>query len=231
LKKAEILMNVILVNAYQFGQKKIIRYTEQKKTEDEILNIKSFDGEILRSWGKNNKALLQIPIESTLANIFCGTPCIFHLFQKPFAQLKTWVDILNDRENFQVVLFPNTEKINNQSCYVLEATQKSSNFKYTLWIAPERGFMPVKSILTLKHAKYLFITEYKKFEQIWFPVSGKVEGLVKNEEGEILVHGIIEFEITDIEINKGIEDSFFQINFPKGTEVYDERTGINYIVK
>jgi len=38
-------------------------------------------------------------------------------------------------------------------------------------------------------------------------------------------------ELQNIEINKGIPDSFFQIKFPPGTKVWDERTGVSYIVK
>jgi len=203
----------------------------EKKIGDKVVNVVSFDGEVIRVLGKNNKALIDVPTESILMNVFCGSPCLLHLFQIPFFQFKPWWEILNDRENFITSVSQTIEKTKSQSCFVVEIIQKNSDFKYILWIAPDKGFRPIKTIMISKHTKYLFTTKYEKFDRVWFPISGKVEGEVRDDDGEILVHGIIEFELKNIEINKGISDSFFQIKFPKGTKVYDERTGVSYIVK
>ena len=130
-------------------------------------------------------------------------------------------------------------KVDKKECYLIKSTvQKEGGiFRYTFYISPYYGFLPVK-ILVETENKYGYTESeinntYYKFGDIWFLERSEVKNSLNFEKYNKEYKGNAEYkvELKNIEINKGIPDSFFQIKFPPGTKVYDERTGVNYIVK
>jgi len=184
-------------------------YREKKeKGKDTPHTIVSFDGEVLRIWGNNNKAIIKVPTDKDFLNSFFITV-----------------------------------GINSHPCYLLEIIWKGKEvgpyyIEYQLWIDYKRGFRPIKMIEAIKDKngnpslKDVIEVELEKFgENIWFPIKGKIEGWVYDEKGGIRAHTIYELTLKNIEINTGLLDTFFKIQFPKGTKVYDDRTGVNYNVE
>ena len=130
-------------------------------------------------------------------------------------------------------------KVDKKECYLIKSiVQKEGGiFKYTFYISPYYGFYPLKISIEIEN-KYGYTESqinntYRKFGNIWFLERSEIRNSLNFEKYNKDYKGNTEYkvELKNIEINKGIPDSFFQIKFPKGTKVYDERTGVSYIVK
>ncbi|MGB9677065.1 MAG: hypothetical protein ACPLZ9_00455 [Candidatus Ratteibacteria bacterium] len=227
-------------------------YYERKKTGDFSDVIVVFNGEILQVLGGNNKGAIQTPTERQIRNAFLSskfTP--FHLLNFLSLSEKPITDVLektNQIKNLKIT----EEILNGEGCYLLDfifvdeiiykGIKGKQVYKYSLWLNKNKGFLPVKKIETWLQdensgKKYVEgiteVTEIKKFEddRIWFPIKAKQDGKVYNEDGSIRTHVLWEIKLETVEINKGIPDNFFEIKFPKGTKVWDERTGVTYEIK
>lgn len=144
--------------------------------------------------------------------------------------------------NPQAKVLSEKEYIEEDECFVVylekfwkkgdSRYERRHGFGYKIWICPEKGFFPRKIEIWIPGRKkplYIFgPIVLKKFKgDIWFPIKTDiVYPFAKKSE-----YSKQTIEYTDIKINQGIKDEEFGIKFPKGTEVYDERTGIEFIAK
>lgn len=85
-------------------------------------------------------------------------------------------------------------------------------------------FLPLKIHVDTPNTEFIYIIEYTKKGEIWFPEKVKMEGISKNEKRKL--GGVIIYE--DIKVNEEISDEIFNPVFPKGLEVYDAISGISY---
>jgi outer membrane lipoprotein-sorting protein len=220
-------------------------YREKKeKDKNTPLSIVSFDGEVLRIWSNNNKAGIKVPTHKDFVDCFFITVGPLHLFKILRYLEKPLLTILEkEKGNITVNLSDKIEYINGHPCYLLEIIWRGKEIgnyylEYQLWIDYQRGFRPIKMTEAMKdkngnpHLKSIIEVEIEKFgENFWFPVKGKIEGWVYDEKSGIRAHTTYGLILKNIEINTELPDTFFKIRFPKGTMVYDDRTGVNYTIE
>ncbi|HUT84054.1 MAG TPA: hypothetical protein VMX95_05355 [Thermodesulfobacteriota bacterium] len=94
-----------------------------------------------------------------------------------------------------------------------------------IYFSVDHGFTPVK--FEYFNGRNLSATvqvlELQKVaEGLWFPKKGRISN-VSSPRAWV-------YEANDITINQGLKKSYFDIDFPPGTEVQDEITGLRYIV-
>jgi len=223
-------------------------YYEIKDNNGKTKSICTFDGKILQVWGANKKAIISVPQEKKIQSTFFNsrfTP--FHLLYLLSGTEKPIFELLEEKDKIKNLRIYEKE-MKGEECYVVEFAYVErfpfnskiweEVYEYTLWLDKNKNFLPLKKIMIWKQQGEISlkiittdITLQRFNDKIWFPVKAMQEGYVYNKGGEVRSHVITKMELQNIEINKGIPDSFFQIKFPPGTKVWDERTGVSYIVK
>jgi len=215
-------------------------YREKRNEDGEISYIVSFDGEVLRITGDNKKGLIKIPTESDLRRAFLNpVHSPLSLFKIVRLENKPIYSFLIEKEKNKTLEPIKKTKVDKEECYLIKSTvQKEGGiFRYTFYISPYYGFYPLKISIETEN-KYGYTESqinntYRKFGNIWFLERSEIRNSLNFEKYNKDYEGSTEYkvELKNIEINKEIPDSFFQIKFPSGTKVWDERTGISYIVK
>lgn len=137
-----------------------------------------------------------------------------------------------------ITVRPELETINGASCTVLEARNiiiGGFNQSLLVWIDTARDYHTMKfegyrhkrsKHPYKKNALYTQIDNIslKQANGFWFPVSGSCRHfhrkMFRRKPGTL-----IRLKIETIQINQGIDDNEFRIQFPSGTAVYDEFTG------
>lgn len=212
------------------------------REDEKVSYIVSFDGELLRIVGDNKKALIKVPSENEINMAFFNpttSPLSLCDVIKKFEN-EPMEEFLSEKAKDKKIELVEEIKIGQDKYYLVKATVRKgiALFKYMFYIAPNYGFRPTKIIIETEN-KYGWANStieniYHKYGNIWFLKSSKIkssldfEAYSKDYKKSTTIQ---EVELENIEINKGIPDSFFQIEFPKGTKVYDERTGVTYEVR
>lgn len=102
------------------------------------------------------------------------------------------------------------------------------------WIAPSRGFAPLKMRLTIdlpedkRIIQELTDVKLKQVDGAWMPVQCAV--LTFNPQAPEIWQ-VCEFEIDEIECGVEYPDDLFVLKFPPGKDVYDKITGLVYRVR
>jgi len=220
-------------------------YMEQFGKKGERKVVASYDGEILRVWSNNKKAIIEIPTNQKLRGVFSREFSPYNLFDLVPGEMQSFSEFLSQKSENKRVKLSGMEMMDGRKCYKIEVEKFFPETKMRdisrIFICPEFGFRPLKIEGELLNkngrivSKGLLNYEYTKIKNIWFvkKVRKFSEMNFSEEEYDERFRGstrwIIEFK--DIKVNEEIPDSFFRIEFPPGTRVWDERTGVSYIVK
>lgn len=123
------------------------------------------------------------------------------------------------------------EYIGDDECYIIYApklSSRQSSWSYKIWVSPEKGYLPRKiQIINPQNQKVYFdfiITLAKFGQNLWFPTKVIHHAYLLAPGKEYVT------EYKGIKINQEIDDKVFDITFPPGTEVYDERMDISFTV-
>lgn len=213
-------------------------YMKKLNENGEVSYIVSFNGELLKILGENKKGGIKTPTQNEIKKAFFN-------ITSPLVFFKTvgleWGDI--PISSFILKKYKNNE-INSLKklgdIYLIEifTRKKDTDIKYQFYVSSFYTFRPVKIIITTEN-KYgkteVFVSNnYQKYNEIAIPLERKIESKVdfpNFHSGSYSGSSIYSIKFEDIEVNKEIPDSFFDIKFPPGTQVYDERTGKTYEIK
>jgi len=208
----------------------------QKENIEEVI-IASFNEEILYVLHsiKNGRkrGVIDIPAKNVLKNAFFNSSISTSLFNTLFIKRKSIRECL--LENSQK-LYIQKINYNSEECYLIKWEEKEGEaiFNFTIFISPVKGFLPLRIIENAKgkeiEMEILTDNTYVKYGDIYFlrkSIQHRTTYIKNLEKRE----NIDEIEVENVEINKDIPDSFFEIKFPEGTKVYDERTGVTYEIK
>lgn len=221
-------------------------YMEQFGKKGERKVVASYDGEILRVWSNNKKAIIEIPTKQKLRGVFSREFSPYNLFELVPGETQSFSEFLSQKSENKRIKLSEMEIIEGKKCYKIEVEKFFPETKMRdisrIFICPDFGFRPLKiegellnrngrivakGVLNYEYTRIKniwFVSKVRKFSEMNFP---EEEGYDERFRGS--TRWIIEFK--DIKINEEIPDSFFQIKFPPGTRVWDERTGVSYIVK
>lgn len=138
---------------------------------------------------------------------------------------------------------PMQENIDGRWCHVVEVIDRfSGKATVTVWIDPERGFLPV---MQRRGNIEMVIDEAVEVEEgLWFPVSGIKRNFARTPPGgqarlpesfatgeQVLKVDRLEDGTWAIEVNTGVEDEFFDLwkRVPDGTKVVDMKVNVEWI--
>ena len=144
--------------------------------------------------------------------------------------------------NIGVRMRDQMEEVNGQWCYVTDRPGPEGWSMETIWISPDKGFLPVKIVMYYgEDPSSVWMEQYAddavELEAgLWFPTRGRhivrpqnpgelpweyEYEVLRGEDGEL-----------DIAVNTGIEDDFFDLwkRLPPGTAVYDQLGDVGYTV-
>lgn len=137
-----------------------------------------------------------------------------------FREIFRWASI----KKFKVTMRPELETVAGKLCHVIEIT-KGDILLDKLWVAHECGMLP------LKYQEYINgrlngieVEQVAESNGIWYPVKA-----YRIQDIEPL--GYIKYELTvhSFVPNVKVDDNTFRLDFPKGTDVFDQVKGIEYI--
>ncbi|MBN1293030.1 MAG: hypothetical protein JXB48_14410 [Candidatus Latescibacteria bacterium] len=118
------------------------------------------------------------------------------------------------------------ELLDNVLCKVLQADLVESDGVITIWIAPDRNYRPKRIELSTKGKIIQVHVVFKKYDRnVWFPDKvTKDSYLIDTDSNEKILekHSVITIR-SDFEINTTVPEDFFELDFPVGLKVYDER--------
>lgn len=186
-----------------------------------------------RIWTFTNRSFFTIPPSSLFWLLWPGVT-IEDVLTDPNSEVLPKKEFIDGDECCVVYLpkfsrFPSKFSVHPPEKDFLERWGYSGGYK--IWIAIKKGFFP-KRIETWAADKidqpfvvFETITLKNFGKEIWFPTQAVFFFPVSKHPKKTIIN------YTNIKINQGIKDEEFEIKFPKGTEVYDERTGIEFIAK
>jgi len=128
-----------------------------------------------------------------------------------------------------------SEDVNGEMCYVVDLNLKvcSENSdttvaKYRLWINPAKGYMTSKIKATYTESITWDLFSFREYPgAIWFVKKGIHRiYIVDKETGEkeLMTEAIVTLH-DDFKVNIDVPDELFELDFPEGLPVFDERTG------
>jgi len=134
-------------------------------------------------------------------------------------------------------LLSGPEKIGEYSAYKLESMGLwKDNAKLQTWIDPTRDFAPVQTSLTLKFedgrgdmSEKMCDVRLEKKEGVWVITSASLMFENAREVDPKKRKFATRFSVTDYHVGVKLSDDMFQVEFPKGTRVYDEILKVGYI--
>ncbi|MCM8803092.1 MAG: hypothetical protein NC827_07275 [Candidatus Omnitrophica bacterium] len=230
----------ILMEEKSTGKKKILQvsldYFLQKGTTvatfyegSKLSDWIKKEGEILESeniWRFTNRSISKIPPSSLIWLLWPGVT-IEEVLSDPNAKIISEKEFVEGDECF-VIYLPKFSRFASSEKELPEKWRYSGGYK--IWIAKEKGFFPKKiEIWSSNKINEPFVVfssiELKNFgENIWFPTKVIFFFPISKHPKETVI------EYRDIRINQGLEDKEFELTFEPGTEVYDERTGVSFMV-
>lgn len=158
-------------------------------------------------------------------------------------RIAVWnVPLIERLREDEVVLLPKQETVEGSACYVLEGRGQSDDtlgkaLCYRIYIDKAIGYMPrqieeyvaerygQEQSEVLKETKTLSGYELTALGT-WFPV--QVTELTHRKSGEVKRRNVHVCE--SLEVGLSLDRNMFDIEFPAGTYVFDETTGLQYTV-
>lgn len=106
-----------------------------------------------------------------------------------------------------------------------------------IYFDAERGFVPVTvetyrlDISEEKPTLVAKVLEFKKFDNgVYFPVKARLDSFKRDESGKLKMSGSVLCSTKDTKINTELSSDIFELKYPQGTDVYDERLDLGYTV-
>lgn len=145
-------------------------------------------------------------------------------------QYFTLSQLLREKEKVTIALDNNIVKVNNFNAICVSVYGHSGDKKILaqrVFFSTEHNFTPIKieyfnGRVSAGSFDVLELEEVK--EGIWFPVEGCSISSDPNTPKNI-------YKASKVLLNQRLKKDFFDIEFPTGTEVHDEITGLRYIIK
>jgi hypothetical protein len=225
------------------GKRYHVRFS---RAEDGFINPKNlmehaFDGSTTREYeamvefGTIDPGLIGRAVETT--NALKDYMLLRPIFGEPTQEfpdgIPTFSQILRSGISRSVATVrPNLELIAGQLCHVVEIMHKSHNFGYKIWVAHDKGMLPLKYQRwdNNKLSGEIEVEQIAKAEtgggDIWYPV--KAYRTVNSKSRGTTV----KYELTTHAFvpNVKVDDNTFRFDFPNGTRVVDKVLGIEYDV-
>ncbi|MBN1293032.1 MAG: hypothetical protein JXB48_14420 [Candidatus Latescibacteria bacterium] len=113
-------------------------------------------------------------------------------------------------------------------CDVISGTVEGTDVVMTMWLAASRNYRPKHIEFTTGDTKTVIHTTFKQYDGgVWFPKQITKKTYYINENSDSLELETVSMIIVsdDYEINIDVSDSVFEIVYPAGLLVYDERIG------
>ena len=191
----------------------------------------SFAGMKKVAWAWDGQIVTQLDYAGLAGTVSSDTSCFELYHDTPFhfggfcdSRRRALSDLIAAGET---TLHSDPEVINGHSCVVVETLCEGKGRK-KFWLDPQRGFRPCRlESFTSKGTPSIYkdieLVEYP--HNIWFPAAAVHLSYMprfrsdSSLEPELLA--IRHCRVSDVEINSGLPDSLFRVNFPPGTEVYD----------
>jgi len=183
--------------------------------QNNVITIKKFDPRY------NGIYLFNTPIESFLK----GSPI----------SLRSWqVFGEGEKEIIKNLQFIGDEIINRIHCKIFSGYTKDNSVNIKVWLSKKFFYRPTKiEVITSKSLMISYI-DFKKYEyEIWFPkkiinefyyMDESKKEFVIEKKSTLLVHD-------DFNINIDVPEDLFDIEFPKGIKIYDERINQSIVAK
>jgi hypothetical protein len=241
-----ILDNLVMyqhVERVEEGKRYHIRFS---KAEDGFINPMNlmehaFDGSTTREYvamdelGTIDPGLIGRAVETT--NALKDYMLLRPIFGEPTQEFPDGIPIFSQilRSGISTsvaTVRPNLELIAGQLCHVVEIMYKSHNFGYKIWVAHDKGMLPLKYQRwdNNKLSVEIEVEQIAKAEtgggDIWYPV--KAYRTVNSKSRGTTV----KYELTTHTFvpNVKVDDNTFRFDFPNGTSVVDKVKGIEYVV-
>jgi hypothetical protein len=138
------------------------------------------------------------------------------------------------------VIYKGNEMVKNKNCEIFEKTINNGD-KYTVWLAKDIFYRPVRIKIEKKDLynnqrsilELIETTYGTMHNNIIFPRETIKKRYTINEETNNLELSQKEKIIfsEECDLNAKIADSFFEVDFPKGMEIYDSRIGQKITIK
>ncbi len=140
-----------------------------------------------------------------------------------FGEIFRWASI----KKFKVTMLPELETVAGKLCHVIEITNKDGILLDKIWVAHECGMLPLKYYDNLNGRPNVIEVEQvaeSASSGIWYPVKAY---RIQDTES----FGYIKYELTvhSFVPNVKTDDNTFRFDFPKGTCVFDQVKGIDYM--
>ncbi len=126
------------------------------------------------------------------------------------------------------------QTVDGVSCHVIEGAVTDSKVLYTVWIAPDRMYRPVKIEVKTGEGVKVVRNQFALHPgDVWFPKKTVVEDYYRDSvTGNLVLSERYTLTVADdYTVNTDVPDALFSIAFPKGLSVYDWRTGTSFKVE
>jgi len=228
---------------YKDGKEKVfLKAVDESKNINEIIYIYTPENTYIINFEKGKIASVTMGyspyyIQLKIRPTWVPSSILFHLWPVGI----TLEEIL---QNEKLKILSNSEYFAGSKCFVVEVP--SFGFKefkgygkddysylgYKIWFSVEEGFLPKK--IEIYRQEDLIISvgpiNFEKFsidKDIWFPGGVSIKWYDPSSK-KISAEGKMVY--SNIKVNQGIKDEEFNLTFPPGIQVYDERTGISFTV-
>ena len=237
------LTMVMHVQKVEEGKRYHIRYSKAKDgfTNPKNLMEHAFDGIITREYvamhelGTIDPGLLDrfVNTMNHQKMYMLLTPIQSKAYQEEFPDgIPMFSQILRSGISRSVAIIrSDLEPVAGELCHVVEIMYKSPNFGYKIWVAHNRGMLPLKyqrydnNKVTLE----IEVEQIAKAEtdggDIWYPVKAYRTKDKKNRgriKWELITHAFVP--------NVKVDENTFRFDFPSGTHVVDRVLGLEYVV-
>jgi hypothetical protein len=136
--------------------------------------------------------------------------------------------------NLQNLKITGEEALDTILCTTVEADVVDSDIHYKLWLDQGKMYRPLAIEKKTKTGLTSIHNTFKEYDgNIWFPDNISVKTFYLDTDTQKFVldeHFTLSVQ-PDFTVNTEVDDSLFEIAFPKGLSVYDNRTGSSVIIQ
>jgi hypothetical protein len=124
-------------------------------------------------------------------------------------------------------LFDQKGDVDGHECFIVEQPDERISHVYAYWVDPSRDYVVVRYVIRVegKDRGQTNVTYSEDEAQGWVPASWNFVWL--NSDGSLAISKT--YRVTKYSINEPIADDKFELTFPRGTRLRDERTGRIYL--
>jgi len=143
------------------------------------------------------------------------------------AEISVWdKPLLTRLKEGNATVLREPRKVNGNICWIVtgRGIESPDKIKYEIWVDPKIGLMPriIKEIGGSVYHERKYLNYKEVYPGVWFPIRVEVESYPsKNKNVYIVDH---------VKVNSPLPEKL-QLDFPSGTLVKDEITGVEFKVK